>query len=218
VGGGLYIHSNASLNALNLETVGGDLYIYSNTTLDAPNLETVGGYLSINSNATLDAPKLKNKNDKTATTTCKTALDLSFNKKGLIKVDGILSRLISRKKAADLVVFKVKIVGKVKCSFVVQRGDQFSHGDTIKQATESLRYKLSDRDTTPYKKWTLKTEVKSEEAIQAYMAITGACAMGTQLFCESIEVPKTATIAKVVELTRGKWGNEEFEKFFKGEK
>jgi hypothetical protein len=139
---------------------------------------------------------------------------LSFKKKGLIKVDGILSWLISRKKAMNLVVFKVQIVGKPDASFVVQRNDRFSHGETIKEATESLRYKLSDRDTSRFKSWKLTTKVKVEDAIQAYRAITGACELGVKNFCESIKVPKNVTVKKVIELTKGQYGNEVFQKFF----
>ena len=214
VGGYLYIYSNVALPKL--ETVGGYLYIHSNAAL--PKLETVGGDLSIYSNAELDAPKLVNKNDETAKTICKTALDLSFKKKGLIKVDGILSWLISKKKMAQLTVFKVKIVGKLSVSFVVQRGDQFSHGKTTKEAVESLRYKLSDRDTSRFKKWKIDTKVSLNDAIQAYRAITGACEFGVKNFCESITVPKTLTVSKIIELTQDKYGNETFTKFFENRK
>ena len=210
VGGYLSIYSNVTLPKL--ETVGGYLYIYSNVTLDAPKLETVGGNLHINSNVTL--PKLVNKNDPRAKAKCQTALALSLKKKGLIKIDGILSWPISKKKVAQLIVFKVRIVGQFKVSFVVQRGDQFSHGKTVKEATESLRHKLSDRDTSRFKKWTLATKVKAEDAIQAYRAITGACEFAVKNFCESINVPEKITIQEVVELTKGKYGSEQFAAFF----
>ena len=209
--GKLQINCDVKFVAKKLKKVG-DLSVYSNAAL--PKLETVGGNLSVYSNAELDAPKLKNKNDKTAKTTCQARLDLSFKKKGLVKIDGILSWFFSRKKLNELVVFKVKIVGKLKFSFIVQRNDQFSHGETVKKAIESLRYKLTDRDTTRFKKWKLTTKVSVEEAIQAYRAITGACESGTQHFVESIKVPKSLTVAKVIELTQGKYKNEEFEKFF----
>jgi hypothetical protein len=211
VGGNLYINSNATLPKL--ETVGGDLSIYSNATL--PKLETVGGYLSIYSNATLDAPKLKNKNDVTAKKTCQTRLAVSFKKKGLVKIDGILSYLFSRKKLKDLIVFKVKIVGKLKFSFIVQREQQFSHGETVKKAIESLRYKLSDRDTNEFKKWKLTTTISLDDAIQAYRAITGACELGVRNFCESIKVPEKLTVKKAIELTDGEYGSDKFAEFFK---
>jgi hypothetical protein len=213
VGGDLYINSNATLPKL--ETVGGDLSIYSKATLDAPKLETVGGDLSIYSKATLDAPKLKNKNDVTAKKTCQTRLAVSFKKKGLVKIDGILSYLFSRKKLKDLIVFKVKIVGKLKFSFIVQREQQFSHGETVKKAIESLRYKLSDRDTNEFKKWKLTTTISLDDAIQAYRAITGACELGVRNFCESIKVPEKLTVKKAIELTDGKYGSDKFAEFFK---
>jgi hypothetical protein len=212
VGGYLSIYSQATLDAPKLETVGGDLSIYSQAAL--PKLETVGGDLYISSQATLDAPKLVNKNDTTAQATCKKALALSFKKKGLIKCDGILSWFKSKKKLGQLVVFRVQVVGKLKVSFVVQRGQQFSHGETVKKAIESLRYKLADRDTSRFKKWTLTTKVKAEDAIQAYRTITGACEFGVKNFCESIKVPKTITVSEVITLTQGKYGSDKFAAFF----
>ena len=47
--------------------------------------------------------------------------------------------------------------------------------------------------------------------------ITGACALGTRHFCESVlgENKKDKyTIAEVIELTKGQYGSETFEKFF----
>ena len=213
VGGDLCIHSNATLNVDKLETIGGDLYIHSNATL--PKLETIGGYLYIYSSATLSAPNLINKNDKTAKITCEKALTLSFKKNGLIKVDGILSWFISRKKIKDLIIFKIIIVGKLKISFVVQRNEQFAHGETIQKAIKSLRYKLTDRDTSKFRKWMVTTTISVDDAIHAYRAITGACEFGVKNFCESIEIPKNLTVSKVIELTDGKYGNQEFRKFFK---
>jgi hypothetical protein len=189
------------------------MYINSNATL--PKLETVGGDISINSNATLDAPKLKNENDVTAKTTCQTRLAVSFKKKGLVKIDGILSYLFSRKKLKDLIVFKVKIVGKLKFSFIVQREQQYSHGETVKKAIESLRYKLSDRDTNEFKKWKLTTIISLDDAIQAYRAITGACELGVRNFCESVKVPEKLTVKKAIEMTDGKYGSDKFAEFFK---
>jgi hypothetical protein len=213
VGGDISINSNATLDAPKLETVGGDMYINSNATL--PKLETVGGDMYINSNATLDAPKLKNENDVTAKTTCQTRLAVSFKKKGLVKIDGILSYLFSRKKLKDLIVFKVKIVGKLKFSFIVQREQQYSHGETVKKAIESLRYKLSDRDTNEFKKWKLTTIISLDDAIQAYRAITGACELGVRNFCESVKVPEKLTVKKAIEMTDGKYGSDKFAEFFK---
>jgi hypothetical protein len=214
VGGDVCIGSKTELTAPKLETVGGHLSIDSEAEL--PRLETVGGHLYIGSDAELTAPKLVNKSDYTAKKISKTALDLSFKKKGLIKIDGILSWLFSRKKVKDLVVYKVKTVGKPNFSFVVERNGQFSHGETVAKAVESLMYKLSDKYTSRFKKWKLGTKISIEDAIQAYRAITGACEFGVKNFCESIKIPKQITVSEVIDLTKDKYGNEDFKKFFGG--
>jgi hypothetical protein len=150
------------------------------------------------------------------------SLNISFEtwlERGYVVADGIHSKLISRRKKGDLEIFKVQkeFLGDEE-SYVVKRGNQFSHGDTIKHAVEDLRYKLADRDTSRFKKWTLKTKVKEEDAIQAYRAITGACEFGVKQFVSGVKVPKALTVEKVVELTSGRFGNEAFAKFFAGSK
>jgi hypothetical protein len=230
VGGDVFVYVNATLTAPKLETVGGYLFINSKAQLTAPKLRTVGGDVSINSKAELpklvtvggvvsiysnaELPRLLNKSDEKAKTIAEAALDLSFKKKGLIKADGILSWLFSRKKVKDLVVYKVKIVGKQNFSFVIERNGQFSHGETVAKAMESLRYKLTDRDTSRFKKWKLDTKISVEDAIQAYRAITGACEFGVKSFCESVKIPKQITVSEVIDLTKGKYGNKDFKKFF----
>jgi hypothetical protein len=79
---------------------------------------------------------------------------------------------------------------------------------------ESLRYKLSDRDTSRFKKWNLGTQITLEDAIQAYRAITGACEFGVRQFVESNAIPKKLTVRKVIELTNGNFGDKQFSEFF----
>ena len=176
----------------------------------------MGGNLYINSSAKLDALKFNGEieGDK-AKSICKKALEDSFKKSRLIKIDGILSFFISSKKIKNVKIFKVRIVGKLETSFVVQKGDVFSHGKTIEEAKDSLKYKISDRDTSKFKKWKL-TDVKSiNELIQSYRAITGACEFGTKQFCESQKLKSKYSIAEVIKLTNGKFGNDKFKEFFK---
>lgn len=48
--------------------------------------------------------------------------------------------------------------------------------------------------------------------------ITGACALGTRHFCETILGDKKKnkyTVAEVIELTKGRYGAESFKDFFK---
>lgn len=128
-----------------------------------------------------------------------------------IIADGILSEVIEHKGN----VYKVKNYGKDNISYLVQDGDVYSHGRTLKEAKESLIYKLSNRNTSQYKGYTLDTKVSKKEAIQMYRAITGACEQGTKMFVKSLErAPKNLTIKEIIELTEGQYGNDTFKKFF----
>ena len=50
--------------------------------------------------------------------------------------------------------------------------------------------------------------------IEAYMAITGACSMGTKTFCDENNVTKeTYTPKQVIELTVGRYGHEDFKNY-----
>lgn len=130
-----------------------------------------------------------------------------------IIADGILSRVINRKGNA----LKVINHGEEKESYIVQDGDFFAHGETIKGARESLLYKKSDRDTTKYNDFTKDTIVTHEQAITMYMDITGACSSGTEYFCKNVlgEGKKDKyTVKELIEITRGQYNSGEFEKFF----
>lgn len=137
--------------------------------------------------------------------------------KGYLYADGILEKIVSRKTKGDIEIFKTRKIGSKKESFVVKRGTTFSHGETIKQALEDLQYKISDRDTTEYKKWTLETQVTKAEMIAAYRKITGACSSGVKSFVESQgeKIKNKMTVAEVIALTRSSYGGNEFERFFK---
>jgi len=134
--------------------------------------------------------------------------------------DGILSKhLASRKLSNGLIVHTGIIVGKAKKSYVIETPDGvYAHGDTVKQAREALLYKLdNNRDTTPYKAWTLDTSITKRQAIQSYMAITGACATGTRHFVETRfgdKVPARTTVRKVIEMTAGQYQSDVYRKFF----
>jgi hypothetical protein len=134
--------------------------------------------------------------------------------------DGILSKHIaSRKLANGLIVHTVIIVGKANKSYVIETPDGvYAHGDTVKQAREALLYKLSEnRDTTPYKAWTLDTSITKRQAIQSYMAITGACETGTRHFVETTfggKVPARTTVREVIKMTAGQYQSDVYKKFF----
>ena len=137
-----------------------------------------------------------------------------FLKHGYIFADGILTKLINKRKSGNVVVYKTRKLGTGKVVYVVQRDNIFSHGETVKQATHDLRYKLSDRDTSKYKGWTLNSVHTLDSLIQAYRSITGACMEGTRQFCEGKKLPAKASVKVAIRLTSGQYGSEKFKAFF----
>lgn len=114
---------------------------------------------------------------------------------------------------------RVQRIAHKEIEYIVTDGDgKWAHGATLKEAKESLIYKITGRDTTKYKTWSLDTVITHAEAIEAYRTITGACAFGTRHFCETIlgESKKDKyTVAEVIKLTKGQYGAETFTNFFK---
>ena len=132
-----------------------------------------------------------------------------------IIADSILSKVISKKTIKDLTIYKVINHNKTKESFLVFDGENYSHGDTLKEAKESLIYKISNRDTSEFEKYSINDELDKATLIKMYRAITGACEAGTRYFCENNEIPDRCTIKKAIELTKGQYNADKFEGFFK---
>ena len=196
----------------------GNLEITKENENDFKDLVSVGGHVSVSGEAKLPKLEDKNTNNQLAKLTCEVRLNFSLAFKGFALFDGILSWVLSEKRKQDLTIYKVKIVGKLTTSFVVQRGNTYSHGKTIQKAIEDLRYKISDRDKSEFEYWKkdLNQTVSIDEAIAAYRVVTGACEYGVREFVKSIEIPEKLTPNVVVDLTKGRFGNKEFESFLKG--
>ena len=139
----------------------------------------------------------------------------AFRKEGYLFADGMLTRIVSKRKAKQVVVWETKSLGLGKLIYVVQRGELFAHGDTIKQASHDLRYKLNDRDTTFCEKWTLDSVHPIADMIQAYRAITGACETGTKHWCEGKAFPSKVSVKVAIRLTREAYAGSKFAAFFK---
>jgi hypothetical protein len=128
--------------------------------------------------------------------------------RGYVVADGIYQKLVSQKTIGEVTIYETDK------GFVARKGDKFAHGKTIEEAKSDLRYKLSDRDTSKYKDWKLDDVKSTDELIESYMAITGACSFGTKQFCESIKLKDSYAVKEIIELTEGKYGNEQYGEFF----
>ena len=112
--------------------------------------------------------------------------------------------------------YKIYNFSSREIGYVIKSDDTYSHGKSIKEARESLIYKLSNRDTSEFKKWAINKKISLKQAIQSYRAITGACEYGVKSFCDGVKTPKSLTPKKVIELTMGQFGNDKYAEFFGG--
>ena len=102
-----------------------------------------------------------------------------------------------------------------KESFIVTDGENYSHGETIKQAKADLIYKISNRDTSQFNNLTLDSVLPKEDAIKMYRIITGACEFGTKQFVSSLKkTKKEYSVKEIIDLTSGQFGNEKLKQFF----
>ena len=92
-----------------------------------------------------------------------------------IIVDNILSEVINHRGNA----YKVKNYGEDRISYIVQDGDIYSHGATIKEAKNSLIYKISNKDTSIYNDVKLDDEFELKDIIKMYRVINATCITST---------------------------------------
>ena len=130
-------------------------------------------------------------------------------------IDDIKTIILQRKKN----IIKGLFLNDLQACYVVEKDGVFAHGATLKEAKESLIYKISDRNEdiykNAYKNYTLDTEVTHEEAIKMYRVITGACEAGTRYFVENVftEKKEKYTVKEIIKLTKGQYGNETLKEF-----
>ena len=187
----------------------GDFYCDHNqlTTLAGAPKE-VGGDFSCSHNqltTLVGAPKTYVKNAESL----KDLISAKLLMKGILFADGIMAHIVSSKNN----VFKISIYGKKEISYCVYRDGNFSHGKTLKEAIESLRYKASIRDVEEFKSWKLSDIKSLDELISAYRSITGACESGVRGFCEPLKLQNKLSVDEVINLTSGRYGHEQFRKF-----
>jgi hypothetical protein len=193
-----------------LTTCGGSADANGEKDCQFPALTTCGGSAYANGAKDCQFPKLKKHDDQTAIGRCRSLVLASFAAYGFSFADGVLARIVSQRGHVSRVI----VCGKKDISFIVTDGDSHSHGATLKEARDGLLYKISSRDTSEFKRWTLEKVVSKRDAIRAYRAITGACELGVRDWMEQHEVPEKISVGEIIKLTNGSYGSEEFEKFF----
>ncbi len=178
-------------------------------------LTTVGGWLDCyGADTRASFPVLKEAvaGNLLATSTARDA----FRREGFLFVDGILSTIVSSRTLKDgSEIHRITTAGKTKPSYCIENVGTFAHGDTIREARESLLYKTGERDKTAYAGWTMDRKITKKEAIESYRVITGACEAGVKQFVQSHgKLRRKYTVREVIEITRGQFGNREYADFF----
>ena len=180
--------------------VGGYLYLDSLTTLPENTTFNVGCSLYLDSMTTLPDNTYHILN----------GVIFESNGKKYIKADNILSEIVSRRNN----VYHVRIFGSTKTTVLITDGENWSHGETLKEAKDDLIYKITDREKSDYESYDLQSVLNFEEAVKCYRTITGACSQGTKNFVKTINIKKQYTIYEIIKLTIGQYGNRSFSDFF----
>ena len=127
--------------------------------------------------------------------------------------DGILTHIKGRRTVGEHTFY----IGKIKGKNVVTDGKYYAHCNKLRDGIADLMFKTAaDRGADQYKGMPLDTELTVEKAVTMYRIITGACRQGSQAFVESIgdKLKEKYTIKECLELTKGQYGYEAFERFF----
>ena len=123
-----------------------------------------------------------------------------------LKIDNILSEILLKRGN----VYKIKIVGQFKESYLVNEGNYWAHGDTLKKAKEDLQFKIISEKLK-------KEPIKADTiiTIQYYRLLTGACEFGCKSWMEQNNITKEKIKAKdllpILEKTNA-YGLESFKK------
>jgi len=193
VGGNLYLHSVTSIPEGFNPTVGGNLYLHSVTSIPEGFNPTVGGGLYLDNG--LKAEKKTYVNPKF----------FSWNNGKFIMVDDILCEVINRRGKA----YKIKIVGKIKESYLIIDGRYSAHGETLKKAKDDLFFKVNAEKikNNPIKKDTIIT-------IEHYRIVTGACEQGVKHWMEQNGVAENIKAIDLLPILRktNAYGLSKFEK------
>ena len=223
VGGYLDLEGCTGITSLpdNL-TVGGYLDLRGTGITSLPDNLTVGGDLYLrgtgitetgNVNKKLSAQAIQKIQEKRNPQLC-----WEWEGRIYIKVDGVFSQLISRRRNVSV----IRQIGEKQNKYLVTDGNgRWAHGDTVAEARKDLIYKISNRDKSGYEKLTLDSELSFEEAIECYRVITGACSAGTRDYVEN-RLPKPHkdkySVREIINLTKGEYQNNTFKDFFKNNK
>lgn len=176
--------------------VGGDLYLNDTAIKELPSSLRVGGLVYMD----YDVPSYTSLKDG------------EYEPGRYLYAQGILTHIKKVRKFHQYTFY----IGKAKGYNVISDGKIYSYGRTLRKGIDNLEFKaILNRGTDQFKNLTLDSEVTFNKAIAMYCSITGSTKNGTEHFFRNLnEAKDTYTIKEIIELTKGQYGAETFERFF----
>ena len=197
--------SNTNITALpdNL-TVGGWLCLSGTNITALPDNLTVGGWLDLSDTNITNPNNYKKLNEG------------DYVPKRYIVADGNLTHIKSKRTLPNGYTY---YHGKIKGTNVLTDGEFYSHCKSIKDGMRDIAFKkLKDRGQKQFKNLTLDSVLKTDDMINMYRIITGACQQGTENFVNSLGRLKSEyTVREAIEITKGQYHANIFEDFFNQE-
>jgi len=173
IGGYLYIRYTEIKELPENLTIGGSLFISNTKIKELPENLTIGGILDISNTKIKDKKRVRKNVNKLVEGYCK--------EKNYIYFDNILwGNVQSIKKRGNITIYKTPL------GYCVEESKMTAHGKTLKQAMEDLTLKkLESTDVSEIIK-----EIKESGKVNRvqYRAITGACRLGTEYFCNKHKI------------------------------
>jgi hypothetical protein len=123
-------------------------------------------------------------------------------------IDGIVREIVSKKTLGELTVIKTPR------DYIVGKGNTWSHGRTIEEATKDYHFKLMKANPEMLKDIDLDKLMTHEEAINVYRVVTKACREGIRQWMSGKTFPEQITIREIINLTQSAYGGEKFKQFF----
>ena len=187
-------------------TVGGYLDLHGTGITTLPDGLTVGGSLDLGDTGITEEERKK----------VRRLRDGDYVEGKYLYADSILTHVRGKRQMGGYTFY----IGKIKGRNVVSDGTHYAHCDKLRDGIADLMFKTAkDRGADQYKGLSLDTEMTVEEMVTMYRVITGACRQGSENFVQSQgdALKEKYTIREALELTKGQFGAEAFQRFFEEE-
>lgn len=139
-----------------------------------------------------------------------------------VYADGRVDHYVSKKTIGDIDVYLLRedhYIYSYGANFLVRKDGTNAHGYSIKNAIDSLNYKLcAGRMRASVSSYTASTELNGTDAVALYRLVTGACEFGINKFISEKKIDlasdKLYTIKEIAKLTYGQYGSRIFIEHF----